>query len=397
MSGLMAQTWRELDPEFLERILQRVDVDGMVDAVADEVSELVRATWTQVDEATLTSLRLTTFAGMSEFLREASHPDTASDRLVFRTHGRAQQQSGRTIEEMLALYQLVGLGLWRHTSAAMQEAQVSLSELSAATSAFFAYMSELAGSAAEGYVAAGLEAARGSQARRDRLMEVLLEDPPPDDTVIMTAARAAGWIPPPALAVLVTEAHLDAGLLEALPQDVLTARVGDHTVIVTPGDPGRHFLGRITAAVGPNRAGLGAAVEREAIRSSYQSATALLTLATRRGDSAGTILELPGNEVDLMVLADERLAAGLADSALRPLTAVPSARRHALIATLAAWLTQPDQPLAIARDLHVHVQTVRYRVRQLRELLGDAIDDPEERPRLILAVRAHTLLRGTSG
>lgn len=329
---------------------------------------------------------------MSEFLQEAGHPGATSDRQIFRTDGRAQQQAGRTIEQMLALYELVGLGLWRRTSRAMEDTGATSREFSDATTAFFAYMSELASSAAEGYVAAGNEAARGSQARRDRLMEVLLEDPSADDTVITTAARAASWSPPRTMSVVVTDAQLDAGLLEALPPDVLAARVADHTVMVIPGDARPRLLERVAASVGASLAGLGPVVERESLRDSYQSARALLNLANRRGDDPGTLSRLAGNEVDLMVLGDEHLASSLADDALGPLAKVPEARREALIATLSAWLVQPDQPLAIAQVMHVHVQTIRYRVRQLREFLGDAIDNPLERPRLLLAVRAHTLL-----
>jgi DNA-binding PucR family transcriptional regulator len=35
----------------------------------------------------------------------------------------------------------------------------------------------------------------------------------------------------------------------------------------------------------------------------------------------------------------------------------------------------------------VHVQTVRYRVGQLRDVLGDALDDPRARLELALALR----------
>jgi DNA-binding PucR family transcriptional regulator len=40
-----------------------------------------------------------------------------------------------------------------------------------------------------------------------------------------------------------------------------------------------------------------------------------------------------------------------------------------------------------ARALGVHPQTVRYRVAQLRELLGRALDDPDQRLLLSLALR----------
>jgi DNA-binding PucR family transcriptional regulator len=41
----------------------------------------------------------------------------------------------------------------------------------------------------------------------------------------------------------------------------------------------------------------------------------------------------------------------------------------------------------MAERLGLHVQTVRYRLKGLRELLGDALDDPDERFELALALR----------
>jgi DNA-binding PucR family transcriptional regulator len=59
-----------------------------------------------------------------------------------------------------------------------------------------------------------------------------------------------------------------------------------------------------------------------------------------------------------------------------------------LTETLAAWLDRPGQVQAVAAALDVHPQTVRYRVRQLRDLFGDRLDDPDARFELSLALRA---------
>jgi DNA-binding PucR family transcriptional regulator len=42
----------------------------------------------------------------------------------------------------------------------------------------------------------------------------------------------------------------------------------------------------------------------------------------------------------------------------------------------------------MARTLGVHPQTARYRLTRLRELLGDALDDPDARFELELGLRA---------
>jgi DNA-binding PucR family transcriptional regulator len=88
----------------------------------------------------------------------------------------------------------------------------------------------------------------------------------------------------------------------------------------------------------------------------------------------------------LALHADPSLATALAERGLAPLRGEAGAER--LTETLRAWLDRPGQVQAVAAVLGVHPQTVRYRLRRLRELYGEALDDPEERLALSLALRA---------
>ncbi|MBA2513642.1 MAG: helix-turn-helix domain-containing protein [Solirubrobacterales bacterium] len=88
--------------------------------------------------------------------------------------------------------------------------------------------------------------------------------------------------------------------------------------------------------------------------------------------------------------ADPALAAALAERGLAPLAAVAGPAHDRLAETLRAWLDRPGQVQAVAAVLGVHPQTVRYRLRQLRDLYGLALEDPEQRLALALALRAHS-------
>ena len=90
----------------------------------------------------------------------------------------------------------------------------------------------------------------------------------------------------------------------------------------------------------------------------------------------------------LLLAADPRVAADLAASRLAPLAELADGPRARLTETLAAWLDRPGQVQAVAAALDVHPQTVRYRVRQLRDLFGDRLEDPDARFELSLALRA---------
>ena len=71
---------------------------------------------------------------------------------------------------------------------------------------------------------------------------------------------------------------------------------------------------------------------------------------------------------------------------LAPLAEETELSHERLLATLRAWIDHPGRPTEVARAVHVHPQTARYRLRRLRELLGE-IDDPERRFALALALR----------
>ena len=61
-----------------------------------------------------------------------------------------------------------------------------------------------------------------------------------------------------------------------------------------------------------------------------------------------------------------------------------------LTETLRAWLLHQGQRDAIAADLFVHPQTVRYRMNQLRDLYGDRLDDPHTVLELTVALGSLT-------
>ena len=55
--------------------------------------------------------------------------------------------------------------------------------------------------------------------------------------------------------------------------------------------------------------------------------------------------------------------------------------------TTEAWLEHRGNAAEMARELHIHPQTARYRVARLRELFGESLDDPQARFELELVLR----------
>jgi DNA-binding PucR family transcriptional regulator len=92
---------------------------------------------------------------------------------------------------------------------------------------------------------------------------------------------------------------------------------------------------------------------------------------------AGGVLDTDEHLVELVLGADQDAADDLRRRALAPLASLRPNAAERLTETLRAWLLRQGQRDAIAADLFVHAQTVRYRMNQLRELYGERLNDPQ--------------------
>lgn len=105
-------------------------------------------------------------------------------------------------------------------------------------------------------------------------------------------------------------------------------------------------------------------------------------------------LNLPDNGVvdterylpELVLNADIEALADLRADVLAPLHSLTPAARDRLIDTLRSWLLNHGRREDISADLYVHPSTVRYRVRQLRDLYGDRLQDPRTIMELTVAL-----------
>jgi DNA-binding PucR family transcriptional regulator len=79
---------------------------------------------------------------------------------------------------------------------------------------------------------------------------------------------------------------------------------------------------------------------------------------------------------ELVLRADPEALADLRAQVLAPLGDMRASSRDKLVETLRSWLLHHGRRDDVAAELHVHAQTVRYRMGQLRDLYGDRLDDP---------------------
>lgn len=222
---------------------------------------------------------------------------------------------------------------------------------------------------------------------RQRLVELLVCTPAPSEADVFAAGAEAGWRVPARLAVVAFRDERVARVAVRLPVDTVVARIGPvgWAIVPDPQGPGRRAV--LLRGLEGIRAGIGPAVAPSEAAMSARLAAAALELT---GAGAGPVLA-DERRVDLMLAAQPAVTAWLTETVLAPLDVLPAAAAQRLVETLAAWLAHQGEVRPAAAQLHVHTQTVRYRVAQLRELLGDRMGSPEGRLELELALRARRL------
>jgi hypothetical protein len=348
------------------------------------------------------TLRYGTERALRRFVDSIEHPAAVSDRdrRIYLELGRLEMREGRTLAALLAAYRVGAQIAWRRFVEAGERAGLEPATLYRLGEAIFAYIDEISGESIEGYAAEQSAAAGERQRRRAQLVMLLGADPPPAPEVLRTAALRAAWAPPAELAALI---------VEGIDSELLASRIGPGTltgplesgdgapagrrgarVLAFVGDPDApRRRAQVEEAIGSRAAALGPTVAPVAAARSVERARRALDLRAAGALPGDGLIVAVEHAAELLLHADTRLANELAAARLAPLDALRPAARERLIETLRAWLDRHGRIDETARALAVHPQTVRYRLAQLREAFGPALDDAEARFELSLALRVH--------
>ncbi|HEY6761726.1 MAG TPA: helix-turn-helix domain-containing protein [Baekduia sp.] len=318
------------------------------------------------------------FAGVIEH----RPPTVGADRALYFAVGERWFRSGHSLDELQAGYHLGARVVWRRIAAVATAADAEAATLAVLADALFAYLDEIAAATVEGFVAAQAAAAGEVERRRARLLSLLVADPAADRPALDRAAQEAGWSVPRALAAVALGP--DAGS-RRVPADVVAGTVDGVTCLIVPDPDGPGRRAMLERALDGAPATLGPTVAPDQAARSWARARDLWRL---RGAGSSGLCAADDHLLELLLAEDPSLVDDLARLRLQPLAALPPRSRARLEETLLAFLRRRGNGPRMAADLHVHPQTVRYRLARLRELLGDALDDPEARFELEVVLRA---------
>lgn len=290
--------------------------------------------------------------------------------------GRGEARSGRTMDALLAAYRVGARVAWQEWGAAALAAGLPAPDLVTFAALVFAYIDQLSAASVSGHADELATTGRVREQYRERLTVALLTGAAPEE--IERRAERAGWDRPRTLTCLLgpaAQSRLDRGGL-TIAADVLDpALPGELAVSLLPDLGARRpaLLRTLSArswALGPERP--------------WTEAAASYRRARRALDRQ--LLDTEAHLAELVLTADPDALADLRAQALRPLAGLAPDAAGRLADTLRSWLLHQGRRDDVAADLHVHPQTVRYRMTQVRALFGDRLQDPAAVRDLVLAL-----------
>jgi hypothetical protein len=384
--------WLELPPAVAAAL--RPELGAAADEIIGALREGVPAYRRPLEGAFGRGLRVGVEAALEHFVAEIEAQDRVPRADVYVELGRGELRAGRSLEVLLAAYRLGARVAWRRFAAAGRRAELDPDTLYGLAESIFAYIDELSAESAEGYALEQSAVAGAAQVRRRRLVRLLVREPPAEPDAVEAAAAEAGWPLPRAVAVLVVAGDAREVAAGRLPLDVASDLQDEEVVVLVPDPdaPGRRAALARAVDLPDVVAALGSTVAWPDVPLSLARARAALGLARVGAVPPRPLVVAADHGAALLLTSDPRLVADLVHDRLGPLDAQGEGARRRLVETLEAWLAEQGRVQAVAERLHLHPQTVRYRLRRLREVLGDALDDPDRRFELDLALRTRAFL-----
>jgi hypothetical protein len=381
------EAWRALPSEVADLI------EPELDAVTAEILAAIAADVPGYARPLEGSFGRGVRRGVSEALRQfvALIRDPESGRGVGRDVyvelGRGELRQGRSLDSLQAAYRVGARVAWRRLSMAGREANLDAEVLSLLAEAIFAYIDELSADSVEGYAEARAVLEDERRRRVAELAALLVRRPSAEQADVLAAAEIAGWsLPRRAAALACGEDRLGAVARRLPPEALATVLEGGGCILFPdPEGPGRKAL--IERAAGDCTVALGPTGGTAELPVSWSLARSALRAAQAGAIPAGGLLQVDDRLADLLLFEGSALAARIAARRLAPLGALTAKARKRMRETALAYVRHEGNAVAMARALHVHPQTARYRTARLRELLGNQLEDPDARFELEIALR----------
>lgn len=382
-----SEPWRGLPAEVADLIEPELPAitEEILETIRGEVPEYERPLEGRFGEGVRTGVA----EALSRFVALIRDPDAGREpgREVYVALGRGEQRVGRTLDSLQAAYRIGARVAWRRIAEAGRRADLDPEPLTLLADAIFAYIDELSADSVEGYADAQAAVEDLRRRRRQELVTLLLRDPPAAAVDVAAAARSAGWTLPARLAAAACDGDELGPVLARLPADALVTVIEGTGCVLLPDPEGPRRLDQLRRAAARATIAVGPPSEPQGVSRSWDLARGLL-LAAKAGVVSGEgLLRAEDHLTDLLLAGSPQLTELLASRRLAPLEGLTKRAREKMRQTALAYVRHHGNAVAMAEELDVHPQTVRYRLPRLKELFGADLDDPDARFELEVALR----------
>lgn len=378
--------------EALQAVLPRM-AERTVTAITVEVPSYTRAFSGRMGQIIENAVQM----ALGAFLKLAVRTDDSDPDATLRPAldgayelGRGEARQGRSMDALLSAYRVGARVAWRELSTTAVASGLAAETVANFAELVFAFIDELSAASVAGHADELATTGRVRQRYLERLARALLAGEPVEE--LRASADRADWQPPDTLTAVVVAESQTRGLASRFGQSTLQLSEDlpgvDPTdalaVLLVPDLDGRHRT-QLRSALQGRRALVGPARPWTQAQASYRRA-----LRARDLTVTDDVVDTDDHLVELVLTADREAADDLRRHALAPLADLKPSAAERLAETLRSWLLHQGQRDAVAEDLFVHPQTVRYRMTQLRELYGERLNDPRTILELTVALGVPT-------
>lgn len=392
----MTETWQRRDAEVVEMPMRtpqlaalfRKEIPSLCEEIVEEVcrsipdyASLIGGPY-RVPVQRAVENNVLTFV---DHLVSPRKPAPLRDELC-RSLGRLQLPFDTGLSRLEAAFRIGVRVAWRRMVQVFRRYRVPPTMQSALADLLFGYVEEMTALARDGYLHALTTDTAGVDRRRRHLARTLLGGQYTPRALAQLAEQAS-WCLPDELTVVVAAA--DVGSPSAgLDSDVLLDPTTEHLALVIPGEVTGHREQMLVTALGDARVAVGPTVGPDDAPASLRWASEALRLAGTSAAADAMLVRSDDHLLRLWLSSEPLIGERLRRRQLAPFDALTPTQRRRMLDTLEAWLTHRGDVPRMAAYLDVHPQTVRYRLRVLRELVGPELEDPEWRLCTELMLRA---------
>jgi sugar diacid utilization regulator len=312
---------------------------------------------------------------------------TDDELLPFRESARSRAEEGLPLEDLLHAYRLGGRLGWQTLLEAARPDEYAA--LLAAAELLMRYIDSVSAAVAQTYLDEHQHLVSEEERRQRALVEALIhperEVPSLRDLAERVGFPLADRYRPFAKAVPGAPTHAHSQLASALrSQGVLALTEGDRVTGLATEDTGETVFARPRGLFA-----LGRPVPRGELAAALDDARLLIDLARR--DGVDGAIDADAFVLELLLARAPDLAGRLTESVLGPLEIYAERRSSDLLETLEVFLACALDRRQAAQRLHVHPNTLDYRLRRIAELTGLEPGRPRDLALLELAMAQRRL------